>query len=900
MVSTQDTRMPKVCPEQPHMEIIDAKAHTKRATVDDQIALERQSLLQGYTRFIDRLEAMRSQGQAGESPVGQEVQFLLVSEVSKTIAEMIQEARSPRKAGRKAVWVSLVQDLDPDALAVEALSIGWSMAAGSGSLQTTLVSLGSSAEIHAEMRCLMDHLGDEKARGAARTVARTKPRLEARKKALAHKASKVGFRAWSVEQRVAVGGLLWNALCLTGLYEAWTLGTEQSLKYVGLTPRGEQLALELEHALAWSRPVLLPTLVRPKPWSALDRGAYYTRDLQRRVTLVRTRSKRHKEAVKAAMRGGAMKGVVRAVNAIQDTAFAVRSEVLDLVRFAWANGLQLKKFPTRRKVQVPALPWDLEYRDIREKAKLLARHYKAIRYNRGVVTNAAAMRRDLETAAWLAGLPEFYLPHSLDFRGRVYPIPSYNHQRSDYVKGTFRFARGVRLGSEGLYWLKVHVASTGDFDKVSKRAFDDRVFWVHDNLDMVRRVATDPRTHTEWTKADKPFSFYHACLELHEALSLENPEDYVSHIPVDLDGSNSGVQHYAAALRAEEGAHVNLVPAPKPADLYAVVADRVRDYAERVAAPVTDMDDYRVKLRALEFAKERKDATAIEAALAALEPSVARLWLDYGLTRSVVKRPTMTRGYGSETYGFRSQIIEDLMEPLDVEVMTCQRAEHPFGPDTGRQAASWLAKRIWEALGAVLAKTSEGMDYLQDVARILASEGHGAAWTTALGFPVIQRYEEPEVKAVDLWLHDRTAEIPETRDVEVTTRSVLRRYQVRVQTGSTGVLVKHRQANAIAPNLIHSQDATHLLASVRRAVRYGIKDFLLVHDSFGTHAANIGRFGRAIREAFVVLYRRHDVFAEFHKAAQAVLDGTGAQLPEPPTPGSLSLQDILAAQYAFA
>lgn len=900
MVSTKDTRMPEVCLEPPHMETIDAKAHSKRATVDDQIALERQSLLQGYQRFIDRCEALKSQGNAGETVVGQEVQYLLVTEVSGHIETMINEARSPKKAGRKASWLALVQDLDVSALAAEALSIGWSMASGSGSLQTTLVSLGSSAEIHAEMRSLMDHLGEEKARKAVRAVVRTKPQLSARKKALAYKAAKVGHTAWSVEQRTHVGGMLWNALCLTGLFEAWTLGSDNHMKYVGLTPRGEQLALELTHSLAWSRPVLLPTLVPPKPWTALDRGAYFTRDLQRRVAFVRTRSKRHKEAVKAALRSGQMRGVQKAVDAIGATAFALRPEAVDLVRWAWSKGLQLKKFPTRTKVAVPALPWDLEYLCVRQKAKHLARHYKAVRYNRGVVTNAAAMRRDLETAQWLVGLPEFYLPHSLDFRGRVYPIPSYNHQRSDYVKGTFRFARGKRLGAEGLYWLKVHVANCGDFDKVSKRSFDDRVFWVHDNLDLVRRVATDPKTHMEWTKADKPFSFFHACLELHEALSLENPEDYVSHIPVDLDGSNSGVQHYAAALRADEGAHVNLVPAKKPADLYAVVADRVRVYAETVAAPVADMEVYRDLLVTLEAAKDRRDAAATQAALAALEPMIARLWLDYGLTRSVVKRPTMTRGYGSETYGFRSQIIEDLMEPLDVEVMTGQRTEHPFGPDTGRQAASWLAKRIWDALAEVLQKTSEGMAYLQEVARLLASEGHGASWTTKLGFPVVQRYEEPEVKAVDLWLYDRTAEVPEIRDAEVTTRSVLRRYQVRVQTGSTGVLVKHRQANAIAPNLIHSQDATHLLASVRRALRYGIRDFLLVHDSFGTHAANIGLFGRAIREAFVVLYRRHDPFREFHKAAEAVLEGSGVQLPEPPTPGSLRLQDVLAAQYAFA
>lgn len=863
--------------------------------LEAQIALEQDAVLKGYQRFMDRLETQKAQGEAGETKVGQEVQFLLVGEVTGHIRALVASMKSRPSGAHK--WLPLVEAIRPEALAVEALSIGWSDACVNQPLQNTLMALGDRAELHAEVQALTEVHGDRKTRLALKTVAQTKARTQARRKAVASKAGKVGHEPWDNTTKIRVGGLLWNALCLTGLFETWTLGHAQTMKFVGLTPRGEQLALEAQHSLAWSRPLLLPTIIQPKPWTGMHSGAYYTKELQKRVVFVRTRAKAHRKALEAAVKDGSLKPVMQIVSDIQGTGFALEPQVLDLVKWSWRKGLSLKKFPSREKVKA-TLPWDLEYMDIREKSRHLAIYYKAQRYNRGITSNAAAMRRDLETADWLVGLDAFYLPHSLDFRGRVYPIPSFNHQRSDYVKAMFRFAQGKRLGAEGIRALKWHIANTGDFGKVSKKSWDDRVAWTEENMDLVLRVAKDPRRNLEWTRADKPFSFYHACLELSRALELENPEDFVSALPVDLDGSNSGVQHYSAALRGEEGALVNLTPSDRPADVYAVVAQKVKAHAETVAAPHVDPAAYKEALWALEKAKA--DKGDLDAAKAVLEPLAARLWLDFGITRSEVKRPTMTRGYGSETFGFRNQIIEDLMEPLAIEVMTGKRPVHPFGSDEGKYAASWMAGRIWDALSQVLVKTSEGMEYLQKVASVLAKDNLGVSWSTTLGFPVVQRYEEAETSTVDLWLYGREAEVPTEIDADSNSKHVLRRYQIRIFKGGKDTLVKHRQANAVAPNFIHSQDATHLLMSVQYAVREEIRDFLLVHDSFGTHAANIERFGQCCRRAFVDLYETHDCFQAFHRAAEAALGDKAASLPDIPEKGSLDLQGVLKAAYTFS
>lgn len=53
-----------------------------------------------------------------------------------------------------------------------------------------------------------------------------------------------------------------------------------------------------------------------------------------------------------------------------------------------------------------------------------------------------------------------------------------------------------------------------------------------------------------------------------------NTATYVSHLPVHMDGSCNGLQHYAALGRDEAGGKaVNLLPSDKPQDVYKVGVD---------------------------------------------------------------------------------------------------------------------------------------------------------------------------------------------------------------------------------------------------------------------------------------------------------------------------------------
>lgn len=87
-----------------------------------------------------------------------------------------------------------------------------------------------------------------------------------------------------------------------------------------------------------------------------------------------------------------------------------------------------------------------------------------------------------------------------------------------------------------------------------------------------------------WTKSDDPWQTLATCMELTEALDLEDPTTFESNLPVHQDGTCNGLQHYAALGGDSVGAkQVNLDVTDVPSDVYTYVANMVD---EMIAADV--------------------------------------------------------------------------------------------------------------------------------------------------------------------------------------------------------------------------------------------------------------------------------------------------------------------------
>jgi DNA-directed RNA polymerase len=167
---------------------------------------------------------------------------------------------------------------------------------------------------------------------------------------------------------------------------------------------------------------------------------------------------------------------------------------------------------------------------------------------------------------------------------------------------------------------------------------------------------------------------------------------------------------------------------------------------------------------------------------------------------------------------------------------------------------------------------------------------------------VVHKYEEWDVKRVSMYLHDRKVPVTEatTKD-KVINGEVQKHVVLNLRTKPTGKINKDKQKNAVAPNFIHSLDASHLMLTVLRAKKEGINDFLLIHDSFSTHACNTGAWAVIIRDEFVKMYSQHDVFEDFYWKTWANIDEKNRdKVPLPPSKGDLDLSEVLLSDYAFS
>lgn len=68
--------------------------------------------------------------------------------------------------------------------------------------------------------------------------------------------------------------------------------------------------------------------------------------------------------------------------------------------------------------------------------------------------------------------------------------------------------------------------------------------------------------------------------------------------------------------------------------------------------------------------------------------------------------------------------------------------------------------------------------------------------------------------------------------------------------------IQARQKSSFVPNFIHSLDASHLMLTLNRSLQLDIDAFSAVHDSFGTHAVDMPKLARALRDTFILLHKK--------------------------------------------
>jgi DNA-directed RNA polymerase len=798
----------------------------------------------GIIRAENGMARAEEQGRAHQNPYAKE---LFREYVLPLAGAMAADVKS-KKAGRRQAHVVLLDSLDLEAVAFLSVRYVMSVLLSAKPEAHRQLAYGIGRTVHREL--VLAQIQD-KAPELYQTLALDFGRKMSKNERhrmtvfmMQAKQAGIDIVEWSVGSREQVGLYILGLLEDAGMVELGAevrTGYKRDAREVFLHPEIVERIDKVKAYVAVTMPTYGPCVEPPLDWGFGVTGGFHYPGLRRaNSTLVHARA-----TARALGRNTDMPVVFAAVNALQRTAWQVNRRVLETV-YAVAAEFSTKEIVSLSDCPAPDKPtwlredwtkapktewpeakqaefkqWKRDTAEWHTQRKLLGSRYARFY----AATRAADMFKDQ---------PAIYFVYFADSRGRLYPLTyGLNPQGSDLSKALLRFSEGLPLTNpDAVKWFHVQGANKWGFDKAT---LQERVDWVNQRQDLIMSFAEDPVNNTGWTEAGDPLQFLAWCFEYEDYVT--NPQGFVSHLPISMDGSCNGLQNLSAMFRDEiGGAATNLTNNAVMRDIYSDVAKAADE-------------------------RLRKHKPADEA-----EQRLITMWLAHGISRKAVKRSVMTTPYGVTERTATEYIIDDyLREGLGP---TFDKTEY-------RRAAKLLMSVVWPAIGDVVVKGREAMDWLRKCARVIMKnlpEGEDTiSWRTPSGFPACQDYFEAEVHRINTWLHGplKIRVLTETAEPDVT-----------------------RHDSGMAPNFVHSLDAAHLHLTTADAASQGITALAMIHDDYGTHAANAQALFESIRKQFVAMYLACDPPADLAAKYPCV--------PPPPSKGALDIMEVLESDFFFS
>lgn len=616
--------------------------------------------------------------------------------------------------------------------------------------------------------------------------------------------------------------------------------------------RGKKL---LDTISKYATPFFEPMIVAPIKWTTIDDGGYLRgEDISPKyiLTIQKTKSKQDRKFLKD-QQESISKDFLEAINILQATKYKINKKLLKVVESYLAEEIKetdllLKERRKDTKQEKKKLQNEIEdlskkidsikdnyagqYKMLNElisdkeqlktkKEELkLKRQEESNRYiqkikalkkeKNGLDKSLRNKKQKLQIQQKIVDLANkykdfenIYFTWQSDFRGRVYPVQALlNPQGESLAKALLIFSDKKQLGEKGEFWLKVHGANCYGIDKVS---FKERIKWVDENRESIQKVAIqqEPFKNEFLKNADDPFKFLEFCYEFDEY--LKDKEHFKSSLPVAIDGSNNGFQHISALLRDVQGAkRVNVLPTDEdvPADIYQDVADKLKKILPANYDQIETQDIQEIKKH---------------------------------INRSFVKKGVMTDSYGAGSDTKAKQIAEYMQSKnLFTHIKTEEKSFSKF-----------LAKYLDRAIDEVAPSSAKYKKWINHIAKIISNQEKPIQWHTPfINFQVTQvEYQYKEDRIVTSFNEKKNS-------------TLIRIYNDKIDTT--------KQAKGIAPNFIHSLDATHLYLTLLEGSKKGINSFATVHDSFATHACDVETLSQTLKEKFIKLMN-YNILSHFQE-----------------------------------
>lgn len=811
--------------------------------------LEREIILEGRQRAVRMMEKNEQAGRADNNPYARPLYRRYLFPLRDLIAEAVADTGRP---GRRQAHVALLKPLEPASVAFIAVRCVMTKLVGDTDVDARSIAREIGVTLYRELvLAAFENMEPELFWEICHDIERRNSKDARYKYRVVRDSANtrdIELPDWSPSEREQVGLWLVEAMRTLELIEVERhVETKMGQKSptttfeARLSSAARQTIASVKELVELTMPYAMPCIEPPKPWTSFSNGGYHTEGMRRWAPYCVNVAKGSTREVINLYRNADLSIVRGAINKLQNVRWQINREMLDTIRTV-AKHFDMDEVITQAEIPKPKKPeWLLEGMTKNDMTADQLNEFSS--WKRRVAEWHTQMKLRGQkwgrfyTATRIAEKFKEYdaihFVYQADFRGRLYAVTTgVSPQGSDLQKALLRFADGKPLDTpDSVRWFKINGANRFGIDKVP---FADRIKWVEDNDRHIIAFADDPVSNGGWTEADSPLQFLAWAKEY--AAWRRDPSGFVSRIAVGLDGSCNGLQHFSAMLRdAVGGAATNLLPASRPNDIYQQVADVVK-------AKLTDLKMDQLSERDQEF---------------------ARKWIAHGINRKLVKRSVMTLPYGSKRFTCAEFIVDDYMK--QGEAPEFERNEY-------QAAATFLSFIVWEAIGEVVVAARNAMSWLQQCASTLIKSGQSQIrWTTPSGFPVVQVYSETE------YLHIRSL--------------LLGGVRIRVATNTDEPAVSGHK-NGIAPNFVHSMDASHLALTVQACDKAGVDSLAMIHDDYGTHAADAQKLFEIIRDTFVRMYEENDPLNWF----RAHYDG----LPEIPESGDLDITQVRKSPYFFA
>ena len=814
-------------------------------TLDDQLEWEKHLRELGLSKVQAQLEEAQAQGRLTDTPLGTGVLRRYVIKLSGRLSKEITEDLG--RPGKAKAYSPLLRDLDPDSVAFIAIATALNNLARQDGDEAPLLSTVGHAigrRIYSEIalakfRDLAPDLFDTLNRDLAKKMSRDQRhrmtifRMQAKKNGLE-------LPEWTAHQKLQVGIFLLSLMEhpfdteYDHIVEQFKGHNGKNVVYkLRISDHVFRIHSAIHAQIIAVSGFTMPCIHPPEDWT----GEHNVGGFRGALKIRAPRFFKGSEAEWSIMQkyGHNPAVALRMLNIHQRVGWKVNPYIRDILHGISTAGNAAYTIPKQIDLasnhEEPVRPEWLDRHDGGVMTENQATEFKLWKARRRdwhtdirISTRLEQRFRNVMRAAQdMSKYDRFWYVFQVCRRGRMYPVSGpLNPQGSDMQKAILHFADGYDMHDPmALFMFKLTLASKFGIDKLSPAAC---VKWVDDNeCDIVRAAIRplDKDAFKWWTSADSPLQFIAYCDEYRRY--LEDPVGFRGRLSASMDGTCNGLQNYSAFGRDEVGGRaVNLISDESgvPNDIYGDVAKAA--YKRLLAMP---------------------------------DSPIRNSWLQHGFNRKLTKTSVMTQVYGSTFGTCRKSII---MYCIDNELFESDRYNH----------ADYAAKLVWAAIGDVVTKAADIMEWLRKSAGKIMAEGNNhITWLAPTGFRVVQIYDKHKLLRVQTYMGEKMTLSLEDR------------------ANPTGPnKIRHR--NAWPPNFIHCIDASHMAfttCDMEDKTFVGIP-LHFIHDDFGCHPKFAAILARSVREQFVRMHENYSL--EDLRKEYPFLD-------EPPALGNLDIRVVL-------